>query len=492
MNAQDYKIVDTDQSLCYDTLHAITPPTAGMAYYGQDAQHNGYQPSYTDKGDGTVMDNITGLMWQQSPDMDGDGDIDYDDKMSFDEAMQGASAFNLAGYSDWRFPTIKELYSLIMFSGLDPSGYNGTSVEDLVPFIDTEYFDFAYGDESAGERIIDAQFATETVYVGIGGLSGNDELMFGVNFADGRIKGYPTGTMPGQTTPKQFYVLYVRGNSVYGINELEDNGDGTVTDHATGLMWMKNDNGQAVSWENALAYAENYTLAGHDDWRLPNAKELQSIVDYSRAPSVSASAAIDPKFNATMITDEGGNNNYPFYWTSTTHASWTEDAPGGAAAYVCFGEALGWMEQPPNSGNYNLLDVHGAGAQRSDYKFGDPENYPYGHGPQGDVVRIYHYVRLVRDAEPGAGTSGQEGGTGNIRLYPNPATDEINLVISGAAASKYTIKVVDLTGQVKRTEEAIGAGNLHIPLSTTDLASGLYFLVISSAQGMVIKKFVRK
>jgi hypothetical protein len=51
------------------------------------------------------------------------------------------------------------------------------------------------------------------------------------------------------------------------------------------------------------------------------------------------------------------------------------------------------MEIPPNSGNLQLLDVHGAGAQRSDPKSGDPGEWPYGHGPQGDVIRIYNYAR---------------------------------------------------------------------------------------------------
>jgi hypothetical protein len=43
-----------------------------------------------------------------------------------------------------------------------------------------------------------------------------------------------------------------------------------------------------------------------------------------------------------------------------------------------------------------LLDVHGAGAQRSDPKTGDASAYPHGHEPQGDVVRINNFVRLVR------------------------------------------------------------------------------------------------
>ena len=52
--------------------------------------------------------------------------------------------------------------------------------------------------------------------------------MFGVNFADGRIKGYPTGSMPGRGE-KRFHVMYVRGNTDYGRNDFVDNGDGTVS-----------------------------------------------------------------------------------------------------------------------------------------------------------------------------------------------------------------------------------------------------------------------
>ncbi len=58
---------------------------------------------------------------------------------------------------------------------------------------------------------------------------------------------------------------------------------------------------------------------------------------------------------------------------------------------------------PPNSGNFQLVDVHGAGAQRSDPKFGDPDDWPYGHGPQGDVIRIYNHIRLVRDLQSAQG-----------------------------------------------------------------------------------------
>jgi streptogramin lyase len=45
------------------------------------------------------------------------------------------------------------------------------------------------------------------------------------------------------------------------------------------------------------------------------------------------------------------------------------------------------------------IDVHGAGAQRSDPKTGEAEDYPFGRGPQGDAIRIYNYVRLVRNID---------------------------------------------------------------------------------------------
>lgn len=219
VSAQTYKIVDTDQTLLYDSISDVPAITSGNPFYGQDAQYNCYQPWYIDNGDGTVTDVNTGLMWQKTPDQDGDGDIDYDDKMSYAEALDSAAGFNLGGYNDWRLPTIKEQYSLILFSGLDPSGYEETSTDGLTPFIDTSYFDFNYGDQAAGERIIDAQFATSTLYVST--TMAGAETMFGVNFADGRIKGYPTGPMPGQTIDKQFYVLFVRGNSAYDVNDLK-------------------------------------------------------------------------------------------------------------------------------------------------------------------------------------------------------------------------------------------------------------------------------
>ena len=138
--------------------------------------------------------------------------------------------------------------------------------------------------------------------------------MFGVNFVDGRIKGYPYNG-------KEFYVLCVSGNDDYGLNLYTDNGDGTISDDATGLMWQQSDS-QSVDYEDAILSCETATTAGYSDWRLPNVKELQSIVDYSRSPDATSSAAIDAVFNSTAITNEEGMTDWGYYWSSTTHASY--------------------------------------------------------------------------------------------------------------------------------------------------------------------------
>jgi len=380
-----YPIVDTNQSECFDNNGSIS-----SCSNGQDGLYTGFNPNYTDNGDGTITDNITGLMWQQDP----------GEKMTYEEAVNNASTFNLAGYNDWRLPTIKELYSLILFTG-------DTSI--MIPFIDNNYFIFEFGDTTIGERLIDAQYASSTEYVSTT-MNGN-HTMFGVNFADGRIKGYPTEALGDQTEGKKFFVSYVRGTTSYGINMFKDNGDTTITDNSTGLMWTQGDSQVGLLWEEALDYCENLTTAEHNDWRLPNVKELQSIVDYSRSPDTTQTPAIDPMFNSTSITNEKNQNDYPFYWSSTTHLT---EAKGASASYVSFGRAMGYMEN-------QWMDVHGAGAQRSDPKTGNPDDYTTGHGYQGDAIRIYNYVRCVRDAEI---TSEPKTGVLIVNIFPQEAVED--------------------------------------------------------------------
>jgi hypothetical protein len=299
-----YAVVDTGQVKCYNASTEITCPSSGASFCGQDAQLTGNAPSYTLSANGvTVYDNVTGLTWERSPDTTGDGSLTATDKLSYAIALAHCAAHSTAnyqGYNDWRLPTIKELYSLIKFNGTDPSGLSGNDTSGLTPFIDTNYFDFAYGDTSAGERIIDSQYASSTLYVSNTANDGGSTI-FGVNFADGRIKGYGS-IMPGGSA-KTFFVQCVRGNTSYGVNAFVDNGNQTITDNATGLMWTQSDSGAGMNWQNALAWVQTQNVAnylGHNDWRLPNAKSPLRCTAVLRAVGPT-DPDLDSTNNATQV-----------------------------------------------------------------------------------------------------------------------------------------------------------------------------------------------
>ena len=115
-------------------------------------------------------------------------------------------------------------------------------------------------------------------------------------------------------------------DSDYTINppSYTDNGDGTVTDNVTGLMWQQTDGGE-MTWEQAQAYAGGLSLGGHDDWRLPISHELFSLVDLN---------AVNPAMNTTYFP----NAQAARYWSSTTQVNaasraWTVDFGYGLVSY---------------------------------------------------------------------------------------------------------------------------------------------------------------
>ena len=112
-----------------------------------------------------------------------------------------------------------------------------------------------------------------------------------------------------------------------GFAGFVDNGNGTVTDTVTGLMWQKETAPGTYTWQQALEYAENLTFPanGYTDWRLPDRNELQTLVDYSNF-----NPAIYPVFRPHTVLSR--------YWSSTTWAhdtrgAWYVQFNGGGAYY---------------------------------------------------------------------------------------------------------------------------------------------------------------
>lgn len=326
-----YPIVDTNQGFCYNNSERLgNCPAEGEAFYGQDAQYTGTVPSYTDNGDGTITDNVTGLIWTQELSRF---------SMSWTQASSYCDTLKTGGHTDWRLPTVKELWSIRDYS----QGW---------PWVNTDYFHLV-GD---GSLLSQHHSWTSTPYL-IESEYQNEQVQgdpaWIVNDWTGHIK-----AMSGNR-----FVRAVRGRTDYGTNDLVDNGDGTITDNATGLMWSQDDNGEMVYWEDALAYAENATIAGYDDWRLPNIKELQSIADYSAEVIPAMDISV---FNLTEVTNiiydsETGNQidtqvNYPFYWSSTSNPTEGDgvDIDGGTI-YAWF-LASGYNTFPDG------YDLHGAGS----------------------------------------------------------------------------------------------------------------------------------
>ncbi len=140
--------------------------------------------------------------------------------------------------------------------------------------------------------------------------------------------GVRTGTVPpvsgllktGQTVSYHDYDdgWYEKG----GDYDYTDNGDGTVTDNFTGLIWPEEGAGPGCSdgdfirtWTDAIGWAEGLTFAGYSDWRLPNIHELFSLI-------VLDGSNPNPLIDQTYFPDTREN----FYWSSTTCPYDTEQA----------------------------------------------------------------------------------------------------------------------------------------------------------------------
>jgi len=309
-------IPDTGQTKCYSDAGEITCPEAGEPFHGQDAHYTINPPSYTKldaQGNGLpdsatewlmVRDNVTGLIWEvktddgsvhdrdntytwcdSNPDTNGGNAGTCGEGTDTEDFINSLNAEEYGGFSDWRLPSKEELQSII--------DYGRTS-----PAVNTEYFpntDFS-----------NHHWPSTTAH-------GNPLFAWRV--------GFRSGYDGGDQKSSSYSVRAVRGGEPRSVDHLTVNGDGTVTDTATGLMWQQATPADNMSWPEALSHCENMRLGLYGDWRLPSIVELASIVDLGRvAPAIdagyfpdtiqsfywSASTDMDPTGNAWLVNMHAG------------------------------------------------------------------------------------------------------------------------------------------------------------------------------------------
>ncbi|MDD2703283.1 MAG: DUF1566 domain-containing protein [Candidatus Omnitrophica bacterium] len=296
--AQERKVFqcpDSGMKNCYDhDGNFIAVPKKGRRFYGQDGSYAINPLSFTKLRDGgkelddkaswekglrMVRDNNTGLIWEiKSFDP---ADINFKEKKyTWEDTVEFISRLNksnFGGFSDWRLPHREELRTIVDYEGKIPA-----IDEKFFPDILPEFY------WSADVNIKEPLFA------------------WGVYFAYGcticylRISSYPVRAVRGGYSGNF-------GNPGTGV--FQDNGNGTVTDLDTGLMWKK-DESPALSWEEAMKYCEDMTLGGYDDWRVPTVRELGALIDLSYKDGCWFYKQFFP---GTQTAPLG------FYWAATTY-----------------------------------------------------------------------------------------------------------------------------------------------------------------------------
>ncbi len=195
---------------------------------------------FVDNGDGTVTDTETGLMWAVK---DNRSDINWKVAKYYCENIR------LGGFTDWRMPTKDELASLYDKSLSGHQVSCSTSSTPKTPY----------------------QIQLSCYYVWASDIWGTSAAHF--NLESGGWDWLP-----------QSYSNLTRALPVRSLKEQRrfiSNGDGTVTDTTTGLMWAAKDNGSDINWSDAKGYCENYRGGGYTDWRMPTLDELETLYDDS-------------------------------------------------------------------------------------------------------------------------------------------------------------------------------------------------------------------
>lgn len=220
---------DSGQTACYNDAIPIACPQEGQDYYGQDANYAGIPPTYRDNGDGTITDMVTGLTWQQASD---------GTARSWSDAATYCDALQLGSQSVWRVPSPKELLTLV------DAGRTNPAMNPVFTVSSGNYW----------------TNATDPVSPDRGAF-----VVLGTGVASHELKYYT------------YNVLCVSGDPT--TSQFMDNGDGTVTDVDTGLMWRKEASATTMDWKHALAWCADDATAGYADWRVPGKRELDSLVE---------------------------------------------------------------------------------------------------------------------------------------------------------------------------------------------------------------------
>ncbi|MBM9518948.1 DUF1566 domain-containing protein [Desulforhopalus vacuolatus] len=268
-----------------------TPPKAAVSYpfglpdtgqitgytdtYGEDSDFTINALSYTVNNDGTVTDNVTGLMWQQAD----------AGEMTCEKALLYCEALHLGEYDDWRLPTAQELFSINDLGAINPAlEIKKAFTEDYEELYGADYIRELYWWSSDPRADTDLRAWVTNAGGGIGA----------------HIKSETASAAPGKVgrdgRVRYFHVRAVRTVVIPHIpaTHFTNNGNGTVTDNYTGLVWLSALSRDTYTWEEALACVNALNAAGGyagmTDWRLPNIRELFSLVDVTKmAPCIDSS-----------------------------------------------------------------------------------------------------------------------------------------------------------------------------------------------------------
>ena len=329
--------------------------------------------NYTDNCDGTITDNNTGLMWEKKTNLDAttnfanlhDADNAYywtqsgvginETIWDWLEDVNAEGGLGYAGHNDWRIPNIRELQSIVDYSRFKPM---------INPVFDPTVFGAIVSRHWSSTTHPNAPFGDPTAWSTLfsDGLINGDYGWKGIPHLVRAVRGgygIPSPQCAGSQFPASGQTIAYPADKNDGIAgevavpddgtvqagatlSYNDNGDGTITDNNTGLMWEKKTNLDATTNFANLHDADNFYVwsgngmeetiwdwledvntdgglgyAGHNDWRIPNIRELHSIVDYSIPYP---GPTINPIFGPTAGTHEG--TDHP-YWTSTSNPEQT-------------------------------------------------------------------------------------------------------------------------------------------------------------------------